>query len=315
MVIFNHTHESGYLRYAITDIHTAEWIWVTFLSAACKAGVPIFFMISGAVLIGKRETISKTFSRTRRMFVCLFVWSLFSLYLAYPGFSFTSALKQIIYEPFWHLWFLYAYIVFLFTLPLIRRLGQNINSEEFYLMTVICIIFSGFLPMIDTFIIKVWSDWIPNWVMANIFIYPILGYCIEKKAKISQITGRILIIMWIFNIAIFAASEICAHKFLELNPGDKNEKFLITTVFTNSISIFVTIKYIFNKLKLVKVKKIVLKLGDLVMGIYFLHLVSQWKIIESFGQINVYLLVILIFVFTAVAVYFLKKIPIIKYLL
>ena len=313
MVIFNHTHESGYLRFATTDVHTLEWVWVTFLSAACKAGIPIFFMISGANLIGKCESFAKTFSRTRRIFVCLCFWSLLSLYLAYPDFSFIEAFKRIVREPYWHLWFLYAYLVFLFALPLIRKLGQNIEKGEFYLLIVICMIFSIFLPMIDTFIIKVWADWKPNWIMSNIFIYPIIGYYIENK--INQITGRKLIFIWIFNIIIFLLSEVCAYKFLEINPGDKNEEFLLTTTLLNSVSLFITAKYFFCKMNLNILKKFVLQTGNLIFGIYFLHLLLLWKIVEYLGEINVYFLVILTFISSAAIVYVLKRIPIIRYLL
>lgn len=43
MVIFNHSNDRGFYRYAIYDISSFSWILSTLISAMCKVGVPLFY--------------------------------------------------------------------------------------------------------------------------------------------------------------------------------------------------------------------------------------------------------------------------------
>ena len=81
MVIFNHTNDRGFYRYALDDLHSIIWWFDTFFSAACKAGVPVFFMITGANLLGKQESYTKTFSRAKKILLCLITWSLIYFFI------------------------------------------------------------------------------------------------------------------------------------------------------------------------------------------------------------------------------------------
>lgn len=76
MVIFNHSNERGFLRFISDDMETALW-WINlFFSTMCKSAVPIFFMISGALLLRKEETICATYRRIPRIFTDLVLFSL-----------------------------------------------------------------------------------------------------------------------------------------------------------------------------------------------------------------------------------------------
>lgn len=155
MVIFNHSNDRGFYRYAIDDIHSVAWIWDTFFSAMCKVGVPIFFMISGANLLGKIEDIKKTFFRTRRIALCLVFWSMVYFYLdslsAGAEFSFYEAVKSMISGSYWHLWYVYSYIALLITVPLLRKLCQNIDRAEFYLVMAIGVVMLILMPIVEIF--------------------------------------------------------------------------------------------------------------------------------------------------------------------
>lgn len=69
MVIFNHTDERGFWRYAYNDRGTALWIVNLIPSIACKSAVPIFFMISGELLLRKNESIRKHMGGYERFFL------------------------------------------------------------------------------------------------------------------------------------------------------------------------------------------------------------------------------------------------------
>ena len=153
MVIFNHSNGRGFHRYITDNVNSWVWVWDTFLSTMCKVGVPLFFMISGANLIGKEETFRKSFKRANRIIVCLFFWSLFYYYIeaitSNADFNVLDSLTKMIKNYYWHLWYLYAYVAFIFTLPILRKLSINLGLNEFIFLLVIGTILTFFLPIIS----------------------------------------------------------------------------------------------------------------------------------------------------------------------
>ena len=110
MVIFNHTNERGFYRFPADDLGSASFFLDMTMSVICKAGVPLFFMISGALLIDKEESWKSTFRRMIRIGIDLFVFSLLyfwidSLLLGTP-FSLPDTLSAMVGSNYWHLWYL-----------------------------------------------------------------------------------------------------------------------------------------------------------------------------------------------------------------
>lgn len=62
LVIFNHTGEKGFLLYTIAR-DSVLYEFYLFSSIACKVAVPLFWMISGALLINKEESISVIYKK------------------------------------------------------------------------------------------------------------------------------------------------------------------------------------------------------------------------------------------------------------
>lgn len=61
-VIFNHTGKNGFQLYSITDNEIMYVIYLT-MAVICKIAVPIFFMVSGALLLNKEESIKDLYKR------------------------------------------------------------------------------------------------------------------------------------------------------------------------------------------------------------------------------------------------------------
>ena len=78
-VIFNHTAERGFFLFAMypnTDIQ--YWIYMG-ISVFCKFSVPMFLMISGALLVDKEESLKRVWSqRIFRIFLALLLFSFIS---------------------------------------------------------------------------------------------------------------------------------------------------------------------------------------------------------------------------------------------
>lgn len=328
MVIFNHSNDRGFYRYAINDIGSFSWILSTLASAICKAGVPLFFMIAGANLLGKKESYSKTFFRTRRIVLCLIIWSGIYFYMdSFLSRNFLEPLefiRQIISSNYWHLWYLYAYIAFIITLPLLRSLAQNIGLQEIYLLVVLAFTLTFVVPVIETFAIPLYGSLKPSWVVSNIFLYPVLGFYIDKKLNFQRVQNSKMYVLWIFNVVIIALGEIFEYLFLCNNPDDRSEVFLAVTCLTNAICIFMTIKYLYEKrIKVRKniTNKAIIFWGKKTFGIYLVHIIILWKIpflmkiyecIEAYSSLGIFVSVLICFIISGIATWLLEMLPIIK---
>ena len=58
-VIFNHTGTTAFFLFPFYDVHTVSYWGCLFLSVFCKFSVPLFFMISGALLLDREEEAVK----------------------------------------------------------------------------------------------------------------------------------------------------------------------------------------------------------------------------------------------------------------
>ena len=76
LVAFNHTGDRGYMLFADSAGSALYFPYMAF-SVLCKIAVPIFFMISGALLLPKEESFKQLFQkRVLRMAVVLILVSI-----------------------------------------------------------------------------------------------------------------------------------------------------------------------------------------------------------------------------------------------
>lgn len=107
------------------------------LSRAC---VPIFFMVSGATLLTKTETVPAFLrKRASRILPPLLLWSVFYLWwLNYNGVDTGNWLVAIASGPtMFHLWYFYAVIGIYMFVPVMRKFYQHsTNGEKVWFLTV-----------------------------------------------------------------------------------------------------------------------------------------------------------------------------------
>lgn len=187
LVIYNHTGENGYelFRYAQND-----FLWYLSLVAGtiCKAGVPLFFMISGALLLGKEETVAEIFKkRIVRYVLTIVIFSFIyyvRLYLKNPeyGFSISFFIKFIYSTPFIDpYWFLYAYLGFLIMLPFLRAAVKNLELSG-YTLILISVLILDYIFVAEKILGFAHINLSLGWGTQTI-LYPILGYGVMKHAS------------------------------------------------------------------------------------------------------------------------------------
>ncbi len=161
-VVFLH-NASGNLR---TNTGSTVWHLSNILTSFMGASVPLFFMISGALLLGSPKTLDLGYTlkkRVPRVLVPFVVWSL--IYVAYYlAVSWTSdgaadlsdavvRVKNFASRPTAvHLWFMYALIPLYFLSPLIKRMTDALDRRLVVYLAVIWVFFSSLLPTLAVFL-------------------------------------------------------------------------------------------------------------------------------------------------------------------
>lgn len=164
------------------------------LSNIAKIGVPVFLMISGALLIPKKETLKDLLlKRVLRILIVLVAVSLIyyiRLYIRHPeyGFSlkffFTLIHGQPFITPFW---FLYVYTAFLLILPFLRRMALSMTEQEYGYLMLLCLVFGFIMYPLNRLLST--DNYISLPILSMGIIYPLTGYYIDAvfdPGKISE---------------------------------------------------------------------------------------------------------------------------------
>ncbi|RHP10541.1 acyltransferase [Dorea sp. AF36-15AT] len=323
LVIFNHTGESGFLAYQKQGNIYIQIIEMC-ITSFCKIAVPLYFMCSGALLLGKNEDIKELLRKRVLKYIIIIIiftvlyyiilsfrdggeidinWILRTIYTS-TTFSFSGAY-----------WFLYAYISFLIMLPLLKIIAQNITGEVLKYILGIYAVFGGILPIFEKFMgLGGIAISIPIVSYQTIF-YPLLGYCIDQNLIIENETKEQKIIGLMALISIISSVSLTLISF---KHGEVSETYYtllggFVTIFT-----FFMMKKICEKrqYKFGKRKKETIRwISNCTFGIFLLHGYAFMTINEVLNQNRYYeawIKVICVFVMSLLATSVLKKIPVIN---
>lgn len=151
LVVFNHL--PGYALYQISNEYMV-WPYM-FITMFTRINVPLFFMISGALLLSREENYKTLFlKRILRFIIVIFVFELI-LYCEYGnnGYNmsildfFRGMLSGTIYGAYSY-WYLYAYLGMLLMLPFLRKICSQIKKQDFLLLIGVHFLFSSLVPIL-----------------------------------------------------------------------------------------------------------------------------------------------------------------------
>lgn len=235
-----------------------------------RFGVPIFMMVSGALLLGRNDDI-KTFFKKRFVRVC------------YPLFFFIplTYIFNIEPNPLVAFWFCWMIIGAYFAIPFISKIVNNSSLKEIEYFLIIFLFSIVFYQIMQTVDYRFSLDL--NFFVTSVS-YLILGYYLSKKdfnLSPSKIIAISLIIFIIFTIIKMELGS-----FFDLYPKINMYSSIDISIFQviQSSSFFLLIKYIysdgigiFSKVKSLLenevINKIILSISRSSYGIYLVHMV------------------------------------------
>ncbi|MDO4188912.1 MAG: acyltransferase family protein, partial [Lachnospiraceae bacterium] len=284
-VIVNHTVRG----YTVNFTEGIDFYLCSVIYVMCKIAVPVFLMISGAVLIPKEDTPKKSIMRVVNA-VVIFIGASAIYYIKYisemnAGFS-VKDFAYIIWtgEVTNAFWYMYTYIAILMMLPIIRIIAKGIVKNNLYkIYFVIWIIFFSIIPaIIRQFEITEMTEHFDLSLLSGYVVYFIAGYIIDSvierknNKKMYGYVGLVIYICIAFAFAAllyYMAKNDISYRFF------KDVRYLPTVV--PSILVFFTAYYLepVNE----TVRKVFTYLGGLTFGTYLLSdlmIEKLWPVYE-----------------------------------
>ena len=275
-VIFNHT-DGFYLYYSNTGSRLT-FAYSLLASIFCRMAVPLFLMISGSVLLGKRESTSTLYKkRVLRISCILFFTSAFYYMLQIlrgkrTGYSLADFVRELLDGEIQEsLWYLYLYLGILLLLPVLRKLAASLNQQEYKYLILLQGIFSTLVPAFERltgFAVR------SELYLFNLYLFYFLsGYwwSPEKEKTDSKLYHTENV--WSIGM-FFTAWAISAGIILEQHDitGVYDQSLLDLMIPIMAQSFFVWIRNAEKRHPLSgKKRSIILRTGSCVFGIYLLE--------------------------------------------
>ena len=338
LVLYNHSSDPGFRYFTVffdTDLLTVtSWkFWPTlFVSIFCKIAVPLFFMISGALLLGKEESYVHVFKyRIMKYIVVLLVFSAFYFLIEQRFLTngwlsfFRTVYSEGMITPFW---FLYAYISFLLILPLLRKFVKSMDRKEYGYIFILVFTFQCIIPMINYFF---FSDSVSknsslsiSTLTGNIFLYPVLGYGLSihrlNRRQKTVLAAAAMIVTILVMVMTMNKMVMTGSKDEDTFSTYFSCCCLIQTISFFSCACSAAEKRFFSSPGATEVLK---KMAGCVFGIYLIHMAIMNKgwvcyyimaeVLPSYLSLWIYLFIV--FFLSMFVVFLLKRVPGIKKLL
>ncbi|HKM35254.1 MAG TPA: acyltransferase [Lachnospiraceae bacterium] len=324
LVVFNHTRSLGYSLYTNTNSQITYWISLA-ASLFCKVAVPVFFMISGGVLLGKKESITQLYQkRVLRIILVILIFT-FLQYLrivrVHPDEGF-SILKWLDYcmngniiEPYWYL---KVYLAMLICLPFLRFLAAEMEDTHYiYLLSI------KFIFMILS-LVSIYTGKMPNLsvpFLDDVLFYPLIGYYLVNKFD----QGKLVVKLNRRICSIALAFLLILITFLAGTYYKTNDQYIdgfhTVSAWLMAILLFISVKR--THIPSAFWVKVIGVLGSCTFGVYLIEDVVRNQFVflvpmlsNYIGDFSACLVFVLVSVFVSMlAIYIVKKIPYINKLI
>lgn len=266
-------HVTNYYCRAYGKIGGGEYIFALILDTFARVSVPCFFMISGALLLGRLEKIQKNWQRIARFLVVLAFWSL--VYYIHNRFYMHSevSLVGVLYEPTEpHLWYLYAMIPIYLAVPFFQIMCRGMRGEHIKWFALIGSVVIVIMYILSFFGAEFYYD-MPILGDRVYTYYFVFGYFIYLYRKYIRFDNRTLLMLFLgsntINVLLTAA--------LTYMSGEHYERFLeyeCPLIIISSMSFFLLMLRVRGGEMTMKEKnrQLLDKLCACSFGIYLIHI-------------------------------------------
>jgi surface polysaccharide O-acyltransferase-like enzyme len=326
--------------FAVIVLHTAslllmdykkaplgDWLVADFYNALVRFAVPVFVMISGALLLHREYELGDFLKRRLSRVVWPFLfWSF--VYIGYSWYNediaFTAdawvntkvVLHQLKYGAFYHLWYVYMLIGLYLFIPVISKFVRNAAEKEilyFLLVWYVVMIFSQpylsrFQPTID---LHYFTGYLGYLVLGHYLAYKELP---QKNLKTS-----LVIFFFLFLAGITAGTYLITVNTNALSTIMYEPLGPFIVLFSSGIFLLARVTVFKLPQSLVKIRDLA---GGLSLGIYlchalFLTLLDNWGVSYKLCTpiLSIPITALVCFILSFALIFILSKMPVVgKYM-
>ena len=285
-VVLLHTTMGGFKE-------TGSWNFSTYLYYLGTYSIPLFFMVNGYLLLGKREiTYSYILQKVKWILITVSSWSVI-IWLFKRDFT-VNPIKKIIGSLiqkgyFFQFWFFGALIIIYICLPVLKKF---LNSKRSYLYILSVLLVVGLIfeltnivlqMPIQTYVIQTFRLW--TW-----FFYYLLGGFIAQFDK-DIIKNRFKRWMKIIVVFLFLVSPLILFFLARTTYHNFFAEYFYDLLFVKvvSLGIFLTI---FSLVLNQDSNKWIIFLSNQTMGVFIIHtyIMKVWEKLFGFSFVGAYLL-------------------------
>jgi surface polysaccharide O-acyltransferase-like enzyme len=269
----------------ITQIGATEiWRWTTIniYTTIANMGVPLFVLISGALLLrpSKIEPMGAFFKKRLNRIVLPFVfWAVayfaFRYFVNHETLNWGSIIQGIQTGPYYHFWFLYMIFGLYLITPALRVLVAHSDRKILELLLVLWFLGTAVVPMIGLF---------DQYSLDN-KVFVIVGwvgfYILGIYLLASKVQTRRLYLALFLGLAATAVGTFFATLYIGGEAGNFFYNQLGATIILASAALFLLLRGIpRNKIEdqAPRTNWLLRKIGQNTLGIYLLHVM----VLESF---------------------------------
>lgn len=281
LVVFNHTGDRGYMLFAVEADSLLYFPHMMF-SVFCKIAVPIFFMISGALLLPREESLKQLFSkRVLRIAVVLILVSVpYYLWLhRSQGLGILNFFTYI-YEncASTSLWYLYSYIGLLLLLPFLRSMVKSMKQKDFIYLFIGHLVLVGVLPCLEYCL---WGGSVTLnasfssviFVSQNVF-FALMGYFLEHVPDEKYYGKKTVVGAILFSIAALVITCLMTY-FQAVKTGvcstAQQEAFFNSFICVPAMTVYFAVKCLCAAHRGQNAEKVMSVLGASVFGVYLIE--------------------------------------------
>lgn len=308
------------------DVGSPDWWYSNIYDSLVRWCVPVFIMISGALLLGtdKREPVAAFYrKRMLRIFVPLVVWT--AVFLFWQGERATFSLADLGLaavvrriasgKPHYHMWFLFMIVsLYLFT-PFIRILVRHATRAELWLLVALLFAVAALHEVFGAFVNRGVSLFV-FWFLSYLPYY-LCGHLIATSDR--AMSTRVL-------LAVFGGSVLLTALGCYLLAGTRGIEeglyfygYLSITVIPMSISLMWLLRTRSFDGVPGAAGTTFRRLSELTLGIYLVHPVFlelfrrfAFRQEEFYPLVTVPLVTVLVFAASLLCAFVLYRIPYLK---
>jgi len=279
-------HSAAPLLYKYNELPRNYWMIGNIYDSAVRMCVPLFFMLSGFLLLEKDEPLGVFFAkRFNKVIFPLFVWSLFYVFwkIYYEGSSELSlySLYSIALSPaYYHLWFLYAIIGVYLVVPILRVIVRHANNTKIYYYLCLWFFAVSIIPLGEKIIGA--TSAIDLLAISGFSGYLIVGLLLGKREitrKMAFAAAALSFFCIIITIGITYWETARDGFFTGYYYG-----YLAPNVVLLTVAIFVLIKYIVTTVDVFsneRILSIIQSFSSASLGIYLVHAMVLYILSEG----------------------------------